>query len=294
MKRVVVFGGAGFIGSYMVDHLLSHGCEVTSFDLRPHPSLSDKYNIVGDVLDAELVSSAVEGADIVFNYAAIADIEECNENPFRAVQINILGNTTVLDACVAHGVRRYMFASSVYTESSLGGVYSTSKRACESLIKDYSKYHGLDYTILRYGTVYGPGSDENNSVYRFVNEALADKKIRYQGTGEERREYIHALDAAALSFSALEKRYLNTTTTLTGHKSLKVKDLFAIIKEILNDEEIEFEFVSERNKKLLKSHYKTTPYSYSRGLPTKLVGTQYIDIGAGLLQCIREQDEQNR
>lgn len=290
-KKAVVFGGSGFLGSHMIDYLLEEEYEVTSFDLAAHPSLDKNNNIIGDILDTALVDEAVRGANVVFNYAAIADIEECIKDPVKAVKTNIMGNVIVLDACAKHKVGRYMFASSVYTESLLGGIYSSTKVASESLIKDYNKYHGVNYSILRYGTVYGPGSNCNNSVYRFLEGALQNKKIVYQGTGDERREYIHVMDAARLSFLSLKEEHKNSTLILTGHKSLKVKDLFAIIREILGDD-IRVEFGSQENEQLLKSHYKTTPYSYSRDLPVKLVGAQHIDIGAGLLQCIKEQDNE--
>ena len=291
-KKAVVFGGGGFLGHYMIECLLEEGYRVVSFGLQSHPTLNPQLSIVGDILDAKLVSDAVRGASLVFNYAAISDIEECIENPAMAVSVNIVGNINVLEACVENNVERYVFASSVYAESDLGGIYSSTKKACESLIKDYHKYYGLDYSILRYGTVYGPGGGDNNSVYRFIKSALEEGEITYQGTGEERREYIHAADAAKLSLLALSEEYKNSTVILTGHKSLKVKSLFSMIKEILNDDTVKTRFTCEKDKKLLKSHYKTTPYSYNRETPRKLVGVEYIDIGTGLLQCIKEQDNE--
>lgn len=290
MKKIVVFGGAGFLGSHMVDYLnCKYKNRVFSFDLKPHSSLPAEKNIIGDISDKELVKSALKGTHTVFNYIAVSDIEECIRDPLKAAQINICGNAVLMEACIEEKVHRFVFASSVYAESSLGGVYRTTKMASESLIKDYNKYYDLDYTILRYGTVYGPGSDERNSVHRFVSEALKKKKIFYHGSGEERREYIHVYDAARLSEIALGEEYKNQTLTLTGHKSLKVKDLFAIIREILNDD-VEVELQSKQSEELLNSHYKTTPYSYKREISSKLVGTQYVDIGAGILQCIREQE----
>jgi len=290
MKKIVVFGGNGFLGSHMVDYLVNlEKYDVYSFGLGPHPLLSKEKNIIGDILDTELLEAVTVGTYAVFDYIAVADIEECIKNPTRAVQVNICGTAGLLSACAKNKVKRFLFASSVYAESSLGGIYRTTKAACESLIKDYNKYYDLDYTILRYGTVYGPRSDKNNSVYRFVADALQKKKIRYHGTGDERREYIHVYDAARLSHSALKEEYKNQVLTLTGHKSLKVKSLLAIIKEILDDR-VEIVFKSEHNKNLLKSHYRMTPYSYSAETPFKLVGTQYVDIGAGILQCIKEQE----
>ena len=124
MKKVVVFGGAGFLGRYTVRRLIRENKYVVySFDQVPSPDLKKKYSIVGNVLNREDVRSIVKDAHIVFNYAAIADIEACIDDPVKAVETNILGNTIILDECAKAKVNRFVLASSVYSESGLGGVY---------------------------------------------------------------------------------------------------------------------------------------------------------------------------
>jgi UDP-glucose 4-epimerase len=290
MKKVVVFGGAGFMGGYTVRRLQREKIyDVYSYDCSPSTDVDKSRRIVSSILNKEDVRNAIKGASVVFNYAAIADIEDCIESPIEAVKTNILGNAIILDECAKLKIERYIFASSVYAESDLGGVYRTTKLSCESLIRDYHKYHDLNYTILRYGTLYGPGATLKNSVHRFLRQALTTGIIEYHGTGKEKREYIHASDAAELTLLALEKKYENRCLILTGERVLKSSDLFSIIKEILNnDMTVEYDYAE--TKGLIKSHYQTTPYSYTQTIPKKLMGSEYIDIGLGLIDCLKDID----
>ena len=293
MKKVVVFGGAGFLGRYTVRRLIRENKYVVySFDQVPSPDLKKKYSIVGNVLNREDVRSIVKDAHIVFNYAAIANIEACIDDPVKAVETNILGNTIILDECAKAKVNRFVLASSVYSESGLGGVYRSTKNVCESLTKDYKKYYNLNYTILRYGTIYGPGADKNNSVYRFLDQAL-DGKITYQGTGCERRDYIHASDAADLTIKSLGSKYKNRCMILTGERSFRTSGILTIISEIMN-KDVEIKYNQSKNKSLITSHYQTTPYKYGEDIPKKMLASEYIDIGLGLVGCLGEISDKRK
>jgi UDP-glucose 4-epimerase len=287
--KVIVFGGSGFLGSYVVDALLAEGHNVFVFDRRESRYLQDQKRMrVGDILNPKEVLDAVQGADIVYNFAAIADLDDCIQAPIDAVRYNILGNTIILDACAKARVKRFLFASTVYVYSTAGGIYRSTKQACESLVEDYQKYYGLDFTILRYGTPYGPRADARNSVYRILHQALDTGKIEYPGDGTELREYIHASDCARLSIEALDNHYRNERVVLTGHHGIRVADLFVMVNEILGGN-IRIEFSSSTKKsKAIEPHYRITPYSYSPKIAKKLVNHYYLDLGQGLLECIEE------
>jgi UDP-glucose 4-epimerase len=291
--KALVFGGSGFLGSYVVDALFAEGHDVFVFDVKESKYLEDKGRMkVGDILNPEDVADALQGADIVYNFAAIADLDDCIRQPVDAVRYNILGNTIILDACVKARVKRFLFASTVYVYSTAGGFYRSTKQACESLIEDYHKYHGLDFTILRYGTPYGPRADARNSVYRILHQALEKGKIEYPGDGSELREYIHASDCARLSIEALDDRYRNERVVLTGHHGIRVSDLFMMVNEILGGNiRIEYSSNSKRSKSI-EPHYRITPYSYSPKIAKKLVNHYYLDLGQGLLECIEEMRNQ--
>ena len=97
---ITVFGGSGFLGAHVSDQLSESGHNVRIFDLNESPWLRDDQEmIVGDILDAEAVSSAIKGSDIVYNFAAIADLNDALNQPLRTMHINVLGNVNVLEGC---------------------------------------------------------------------------------------------------------------------------------------------------------------------------------------------------
>ena len=180
---------------------------------------------------------------------------------------------------------RFVFASTVYVYSKSGGFYRTSKQACESYIEEYQKQFGLDYTILRFGTLYGRRANLKNSVYRFLKDAFENRKMTYYGNGEEVREYIHVQDAAQCSVDILGEDYRNQHVILTGHNPMKVRDILMMIQEIVGgDVEIEFQKALSRDH----GHYRITPYSFQPKLGRKLVRPYYLDMGQGLLDCLEE------
>ena len=133
--------------------------------------------IVGSILDEDALQDAANGADFVYNFAAIADINEVCVNPIDTVKNNILGNTYVLEACKKNNVKRFVFADSMYVYSRAGSFYRSSKQACELLIEDYYEAFGFPYTIVRYGSLYGPRSDEHNWIYSILKQAITEGKI---------------------------------------------------------------------------------------------------------------------
>lgn len=126
--------------------------------------------VTGSLLDEDLVNTVVSGADAVFDFAGLADIGESNQKPVETARINVLGNVILLEACRKAGVKRYVFASTLYVYGKSGGFYRCSKQACELYIENYHDMFGLEYTILRYGSLYGPRADRRNAINRFVAE----------------------------------------------------------------------------------------------------------------------------
>lgn len=282
--KALVTGGSGFLGSHVADALSEAGHEVTVLDVKPSPYLRDSQGMaVGDIMDRDFIDDAIGKSDVVYHFAGIADIDECMHRPLDTVKYNILGTAQILESCRAHEIKRFVFASSVYVYSRSGFFYRTSKQSCESLIEDYHHLYGLRYTILRYGSLYGERSDERNSIYGLIKQALSEGKITYRGTGNELREYIHVRDAALSSARILDPEFENQYVILTGNQSLKYRDLLDMIREILgNDIEIDIK-PSKR-----KAHYRITPYNFSPKLGRKLTCNPHIDMGQGLLSCMAE------
>jgi UDP-glucose 4-epimerase len=280
--RVVVFGGSGFLGSHVADQLSADGNEVLIFDQKPSEWLKkDQKMIIGDLLSERDLNAALKGADVVYNFAALSDLNEALEKPLETVKINILGNTNILEACRLHGVKRFLYASTVYVNSREGGFYRCSKQAAEQYIEEYQQAYGLDYTILRYGSLYGPRADDRNGLYRIVENALKTGVLRYVGSPDSLREYIHVEDAAKASVAVLDKSFCNQSVVLTGQESMKVLDLLEMLAEIL-DLKDPVEFISGEQS----GHYIRTPYAYKPDVGRKYIPTTHVDLGQGLLQLI--------
>ncbi|MBF0340495.1 MAG: NAD(P)-dependent oxidoreductase [Magnetococcales bacterium] len=280
--RVCVIGGSGFLGSHVADQLSAAGHEVRICDRNPSPWLqSGQTMLVGDLLTFEFLQEAVKGCDAVYNFAALADLNDALDKPIETVKINVLGNVHVLEACRLQGVKRFVYASTVYVYSREGGFYRCSKQAAEHYVEEYQQVYGLDYTILRYGSLYGPRADHSNGLYRIVKNALETGVLRYQGSPDSLREYIHVEDAARASVAALDDDFRNQSVVLTGQESMRVLDMLEMLAEILGLKNA-VEFISGEQP----GHYVRTPYAYQPKLGRKYVPPMHVDLGQGLLQLI--------
>ena len=286
MKKVVVVGGSGFIGSHVADHLSEVGYEVTIYDknssrwIRP-----DQKMIVGDVLETEKLNQCIAdtGADVVYNFAALSDLNKAMHEPLSCAKINILGTVQALNLCRKYKIKRFIQASSIYATSSQGSFYSCSKRAAEDYLVEFHKSHKLNYTILRFGSVYGFRSDKNNGIKKILDKAISQRKIIYSGNKKAVRKYINVLDAAKGCVEILKSRYENKCIILTGHKSFKINEVLKFLANTLNiDSKIIFK--NEKNSQ----HYikKLNPYLMKRGKKFKF--TKMIDFKKGINFLIKE------
>jgi UDP-glucose 4-epimerase len=241
--------------------------------------------LIGDVLDATTVRSAIQGADYVFHLAALADLNAARNLPLDSARINVLGTLNVLDACREFHVERFVFASTIYVYSREGGFYRCSKQACEAYIEEYQRCYNQDYTVLRYGSLYGPRADDSNGLLRLLKQATEQSRISYIGSPEDTREYIHVEDAAKLSVDALAPDFANQSLIITGPYPMRASDLFAMFSEIVG-RKLEIEYVSEHSAS--NGHYQITPYSYSPKPGRKVFSTCYVDMGQGLLQLLEQ------
>lgn len=282
--KAVVFGGSGFLGSHVADTLAEKKYEVVVFDVK-HSAylLNGQQMVIGDILDADAVDRVVKGCDYVYDFAGLADLDSASTRPVDTVMLNVVGTCNIMDACVKHKVKRFVYASSFYANSDKGGFYRCSKQAAEIYIEEYNRKYDLGYTILRYGSLYGPRSDENNGIRKMLEQALKNGKVKYSGSGEETREYIHVKDAAALSVQILQDEYTDKHIVLTGHDSYKIRDIIRVMGEILN-KDIEAEYTNQSSE----LHYDVTPYTYKPRSNYKLVNDLYHDLGQGLIECLEE------
>ena len=277
--KIVVTGGSGFLGSHVADELSKRGHNVTIFDKKKSKWLSfGQKMLVGNILNSKKLGAAIKGADVVFQFAALADIDQALKQPINSVNINILATVKTLELCLKHKVKRFVYASTIYVNSSEGGFYRCSKKAAEDYIEEYNKISGIDYTILRYGSLYGERSDNTNSITHIINKAINTGKITYDGSKNFIREYIHVLDAARASADILKDKYKNQHIILTGMKKIKVHDFLKTLAKILKISK-KIKFLNEK----YTGHYTISPFSYKPKVGKKFAFSSQINFYKGLL-----------
>ena len=281
-KNILVTGGSGFIGSHVVDTLIKKKYNVTVFDLAP-PKRKDVKFIKGSILDESLIRSALKNINFVFHLAAVSDINKVKNIPVKTIETNVLGTTCLLETLRKTSIKRFIFASSVYSYGTAGNLYTTSKTASELIIKNYRLLFGLQFTILRYTTAYGSRSREVDAISIFVERALKNLDLFIFGDGQQKRNYLHVEDLASGSMIALKEKTKNKIITLASEKNIKIIDLAkTIIKLTKSKSKIVFD---KKNKRFDDF---TSNYSYNKKKEKDLINWQpKYDIKSGLDQYIK-------
>ena len=223
--KALVTGGAGFIGSNLVDRLIADGHTVTVIDNESSDAHNQFYwnpaahNYKYDINDYTMVRKLYEGVDTVFHLAAEARIQSCIEDPLKAVEANMLGTATVLQCARVCGVKRVIYSS---TSSAYGlkntpplvetmpndclNPYSVTKTGGEELCKMYSKLYGLETIIFRYFNVYGERQPLRGQyapvIGIFLRQRAAGEPMTIVGDGEQRRDFTHVSDVVEANIKA--------------------------------------------------------------------------------------------
>ena len=143
-----------------------------------------------------------------------------------------------------------MFASTIYVYSNHGSFYRVSKQASELIIENFSKAFGLNYSIMRYGSLYGKRATSTNSIHKMIHEAIQKGKITREGDGTEIRDYINVIDAAKASYKLLFEDSDSNYVMITGNQSYKIIDIVNMIKEMFNNK-IKIEFTKSAQKSII-------------------------------------------
>jgi UDP-glucose 4-epimerase len=280
--RIIVFGGCGYVGRTFVREALRRGRSVLVCDLekRTLPEGATFANV--DIRDAKAVAAQITPGSSVVNFAGIADLNKASHLPLAAIEVNVVGNINILEACRAASVAKYSFASTAYVYSLHGSFYRISKRTCEEYILEYSRRFGLPYLIFRYGSLYGADSDESNGVHRMVKSAMTEGRIRYAGAFSDSREYIHVNDAARMSADLVFGEAVNQAYLLTGNERITVQQFIEMLSEII-DKPVHMECTDGTDN----NHYRMTQYNFAPIEAKKISPQEHIDIGTGLLDLIQ-------
>ena len=282
--KCLVTGGSGFLGSHVVDELAKRGHKITIFDKQPSRwKKNNQKIIISDLLNYNGLEKAIKGQDIIFHFAALSDLGESLYKPIKTIEHNILGTAYALEICTKYKIKRFIHASTIYVNSNQGGFYRSSKKAAEDYVEEYQKRYGLDFTILRFGSLYGDRSDKSNGVRKIVDNALKNKEISYIGSSKTTREYIHVKDAAKATADILKNKYKNQHIMITGKSKIKLPYFLRILSKILKiKKEIIF-----KNKKI-PGHYVFSPHTYVPIKGKKFHIRSDINFKKGLKNLVKE------
>lgn len=248
----VVTGGAGFIGSHIVDALIDSGHRVHVVDnlttgrrenVNPK-AIFHLIDITGDQLGAVFEQAK---PDMVIHHAAQIDVQTSMERPLLDAKVNILGTLALLEQCREHKVRKLIYASSaaVYGSPEYLGAdeghplrpisfYGISKQTPEHYIEIFSHLFGIDYTILRYANVYGIRQDpkgEGGVVSVFVDQLLQGQQTVIFGDGEQTRDFIYVKDIVSANLAAVE-RGSKGIYNISWNKQTSVNNLLKLMSEL--------------------------------------------------------------
>lgn len=228
--KAVVTGGAGFIGSHIVDELIKRGIETFVIDnlwtgsmenLRQHGNNELLHVMIGDARNIEKMLSHVDGIDVVFHEAAIASVQRSVSEPMLVHDVNVNMTLDVMNFCVHKKVKRFIFASSAAVYGMISGKasedlvckpsspYGASKLAVENYLSAYQRTYGLETVILRYFNVYGSRqkiSDYSGVITIFINKLLQREAPTVFGDGLQVRDFVHVNDIVQANMLAMESK----------------------------------------------------------------------------------------
>jgi len=252
--RVLVTGGAGFIGSHAVDKLMERGVTPRTFDLNrsPYHPPGEVDAFLGSLLDPEALRLAMAGCHAVIHLAAVADVKDVHDEPSYAENINVRGTLNVLEAAHRAGVKRVVYGSTtwVYSDCKEAEVdeetviahpkhlYTATKLAGETYCYAYRELFGLEYTILRFGIPYGPRARDAAVVPIFVRKALAGQPLTVAGDGQQFRTFVYVKDLDDGIVLGLKPAAANRIYNLDGREKVTILQIAETVRDTVGDVEI--------------------------------------------------------
>ncbi len=249
--KVIVTGGAGFIGSHLVDRLISMGIEVLVIDNLSSGS-EKNLNKKAEFLEKDICDQDIDkviekySPSFIFHLAAQIDIRKSLADPLWDEGINIRGTLNLLEAAAKAKIKKIIFASTggaIYGEAKYAdekllprplSPYGVAKLSCENYLRVYSEWKNVPFTSLRYGNVYGPRQDpygEAGVVAIFCSQLIKNEKSILYGQGTMIRDYIYVLDVVEANIVAMDRGEGSTYNIGTG-KPTTVLELFSLLKDI--------------------------------------------------------------
>jgi UDP-glucose 4-epimerase len=266
-SKILVTGGAGFVGSHLVDRLLNEGYEVIAIDnlytgrlqnIAHHQSKEEFQFIKGDIRDFKLVKETMKEVDAVFHEAALASVTQSVKNPILTNNINVVGTLNLLKASSDLGVKRFIYASSaaVYGDTSSPqksedltpnptSPYGVSKFAAENYVTVFHEVYNLETISLRYFNIYGPRESFNTQsayggvITLFINRLLKNMPLIIHGDGEQTRDFVYIQDVVEANILALNnKNAVGEFFNIGTGTNVSINQVGRVLKEITEKENL--------------------------------------------------------
>jgi UDP-glucose 4-epimerase len=250
--RGLVTGGAGFIGSHVVDRLREHGVTPRVFDLvrSPYHPAGEVETFLGSLMDPEALRLAMAGCHAVIHLAAVADVKDVHEDPSYAENVNSRGTLNVLDAARRAGIGRVVYGSTTWVYSdcpdqfvdedtliaSPSHLYTATKLAGETYCFAYRSLYDVSYTILRFGIPYGPRAREGAVVPIFVRKALAGEPLTVAGDGMQFRKFVYVEDLAQGIVRGLKPIAVDRIYNLDGGEEVSILEIAETVRSAVGGE----------------------------------------------------------
>ena len=258
-SKIVVTGGAGFVGSHIIDLLVKEGAgEVVAFDnmvrgkernLEAAMASGNVRLVRGDICDPRALAEAFEGADYAFHQAALW-LLECESQPRKALEINVMGTFNVLEACVNAGVKKVVAASSssVYGEGiylptdeahpfNNDLFYGATKVADEQVLRAFYKKYGLDYVAMRYLNVYGPRMDYRGAyvmvIMNWIRRLAQGDAPEIHGDGSQTLDLVFVEDVARANVLALKSPLTNEALNVASGVETSLVELADVVIRLM-------------------------------------------------------------
>jgi len=313
-SSVLVTGGAGFIGSHIVDRLLSDGFEVTVIDnistgrlenVAHHQGKKDFHFIKGDIRNFDLVKNTLRNVDAVFHEAALVGMTCSVEDPLLANEVNVTGTLNLLKACIDSDVKRFVYASSaaVYGKTETLphhedltprpiSPYGASKLAAENYVKVFYETYGLETVCLRYFNVYGPRQtygSYSGVITIFINRLLSNQPPIIYGDGEQTRDFIDVQDIVDASMLGLIKKgAVGQVFNVATGVATTVNQLANVLQEIMGKTRLKPVYMNPRMGEIRHSYANVSKARRFLGFNSKI---SLKDGLAKLVECYRLKGE---
>jgi len=275
IERVLVTGGAGFIGSHIVDELMKEGLNVTVIDnldtgrldnLAHHQNKKNFHFVRGDIRDFDLIKETMKDIDAVFHEAALASVTRSVKNPIVTNDINVGGTLNLLKASSDLDVKRFVFASSaaIYGDAKSPlkkenavlkptSPYGVSKLAAENYVRVFHTVYGLETVCLRCFNVYGPRQNVDihgaygGAISIFINRILKGLPPTIYGDGKQTRDFVYIKDVVNANMLALKnKSAVGENFNIASGKKISVDQVAEALKDILNKKDLKTVYTDPR------------------------------------------------